>query len=99
MMNLLSKIPRDLDYEWYIREAEHMLNLLGVEYSFAAGRTPSGETYMASPPDRKTIHYIDTGLNATLCGLELKDRHSVWEEPYPNGRICKTCGNLNNDIH
>lgn len=99
MMNLLSKIPRDLDYEWYIREAEHMLNLLGVEYSFAAGHTPSGETYMASPPDRKTIHYIDTGLNAALCGLELKDRHSIWEEPYPNGRICKTCGNLNNDIH
>lgn len=93
LMLLPDELPDDIDYSWYIREAEAILSDIG-----AGGKDPAlvGRTgfMLARPPEQKTIHRVALPDGVAVCGKELENiRHKWVEYPVmPNGmRLCSKC--------
>lgn len=89
-MTLPKKMPNDIDYGWYEREAAGKLRDMGVNYT--ADRKPkTGKYRQVCRPTQVTVHYVDTD-NIAACGAELKHRHDEWEKPKVNNpRVCAAC--------
>lgn len=92
-MKLPKELPRDVDHEWYEREAYARLNDMGMKVTDPqfAGR----EGYMlAHKEDQKTLHRVDAGSGIALCGVERKEWRDLWIEhaAVPDGmRYCAKC--------
>lgn len=92
-MELPDELPRNVDHEWYEREAYARLHDMGMPVidPLLVGR--SG--YMlAHREDQKTIHKVDAATGIAICGAERKEFRDVWVEhvTVPEGmRYCAKC--------
>jgi len=93
MMTLLPYVPRDIDYDYYIREAYAMLQDLGVRADDPRLRGRKGNI-IARLPDQKTYHIVKASTGVALCGKARTSIRDSWEETdaAPEGRgMCKKC--------
>lgn len=92
-MELPEDLPRNINYPLYVREANALLNEIGMKGvdPFLAGRV--GQT-LARQEDQKTFHTINLKTGKTVCGRERKSIRDTWIEvaQLPEGhRHCKSC--------
>ena len=92
-MRLPAELPRNIDHEWYEREAYARLNDMGMEVTdpLLAGRNGH---FLGHKEDQKTLHKIDAGNGVALCGAAKKEWRDVWIEhkEVPDGmRYCAKC--------
>lgn len=92
-MKLPKELPRDIDHEWYEREAYARLHDMGMKVvdPMFAGREGF---FLGHKEDQKTIHKIDTATGIATCGAERKEWRDVWVEKkeVPDGmRYCVKC--------
>ena len=96
-MNLPDEFPTDVDYDWYVREAHSMLNVLGVKNVNKERRAFSlsdkKEYRWGRKEDRVTYHSIDMTTKEAVCEARLKDRHDEWVYDADEGsKYCGKCG-------
>lgn len=99
MMTLpdFDECPDDIDREKYIREAYAILQDVGYGTIDPALRGRTG-LFLANVPGQKTLHWIDTKNDFTLCGKSRKTIRESWEEHdyVPLGRrLCTKCKEAN----
>lgn len=93
LMELTGELPRDLDHEWYIREAYGILQEIGYSRIDPKLRGRSG-VVMARLPDQKNIHLLQLETGVSLCGVSTKSVRKSWIEyrERPDGhRFCAAC--------
>ena len=93
MMELTDRVPADLDYDYYIREAYAILQDLGVEVIDPKLRGRTG-TIMARLPDAKNVHYVDAATGIALCGKTRDSIRVSWiefETASDGHRVCSKC--------
>jgi hypothetical protein len=93
MMELTDRVPADLDFDYYIREAYAILQDLGVEVIDPKLRGRTGRI-MARLPDAKNVHYVDAATGVALCGKTRDSIRDSWVEydEVPDGhRVCSKC--------
>ena len=96
-MNLPDEFPTDVDYDWYVREAHSMLNVLGVKNvnkeRRAFGLSDKKEYRWGRKEDQVTYHSIDMTTKEAVCEVRLKDRHDEWVYDADEGsKYCGKCG-------
>ena len=92
-MQLPDEFPDDVDYGWYEREAYGILKDIGVKFVDPAFKGRTGTT-LARLPDKKTVHILDLGKAAALCGVVSPGPRMRWVEydALPDGhRLCAKC--------
>lgn len=100
-MELPDELPHNINYPWYIREANAILNdigMTGVDPSLA-GRTG---TTIARREEQKTYHIVELPSGIGLCGAARKSIREEWDEAdggvIPEGyRFCKKCQTAHKD--
>ena len=93
MMELVDRVPADLDFDYYIREAYAILQDLGVEVIDPKLRGRTGRI-MARLPDAKNVHYVEASTGVALCGKTRDSIRDSWVEydEVPDGhRVCSKC--------
>jgi hypothetical protein len=93
MMELVDRVPADLDFDYYIREAYAILQDLGVEVIDPKLRGRTGRI-MARLPDAKNVHYVEASTGVALCGKTRDSIRDSWieYETAPDGhRVCSKC--------
>lgn len=93
MMELTDRVPADLDFDYYIREAYAILQDLGVEVIDPKLRGRTGRI-MARLPDAKNVHYVEASTGVALCGKTRDSIRDSWVEydEVPDGhRVCSKC--------
>lgn len=93
MMELKDRVPADLDFDYYIREAYAILQDLGVEVIDPKLRGRTGRI-MARLPDAKNVHYVEASTGVALCGKTRDSIRDSWIEfqTAPDGhRVCSKC--------
>ena len=93
MMELVDRVPADLDFDYYIREAYAILQDLGVEVIDPKLRGRTGRI-MARLPDAKNVHYVEASTGVALCGKTRDSIRDSWVEyeTAPDGhRVCSKC--------
>lgn len=93
MMELKDRVPGDLDFDYYIREAYAILQDLGVEVIDPKLRGRTGRI-MARLPDAKNVHYVEASTGVALCGKTRDSIRDSWVEyrEVPGGhRVCSKC--------
>lgn len=93
MMELTDRVPADLDFDYYIREAYAILQDLGVEVIDPKLRGRTGRI-MARLPDAKNVHFVDAATGVALCGKTRDSIRDSWLEydEVPDGhRVCSKC--------
>ena len=93
MMELTDRVPADLDFDYYIREAYAILQDLGVEVIDPKLRGRTGRI-MARLPDAKNVHFVDAATGVALCGKTRDSIRDSWVEydEVPDGhRVCSKC--------
>jgi hypothetical protein len=96
LMELPDRLPDDVDFDWYAREADGILRDVGVKApKLIQRRMEMREGFaLARLPDAKNIHTVDLSTMVGICGQELKGRHDKWVEydEKPSGhRECPKC--------
>jgi len=92
MMQMPTRLPLDLDHEWYIREAYAILSDIGAD--FAEPDDGRRGIVLARIPDAKNIHSVDLKSKVALCGQRRKSIRDPWVEykAMPDGhRYCSKC--------
>lgn len=92
-MVLPDELPDDIDYDWYVREANAILCEVGagVANPDLIGRTG---VMFARAPDQKTVHRVKLPSGVAMCGKELDNIRDSWVEyeGLPMGmRLCSKC--------
>lgn len=93
-MELPDELPYDIDYEWYVREANALLDDLGVGSTVAWGATPGRKgIFTAHLPDQKTAHQVHAETGEARCGYRPKSMRMSWVESPAVGELrgCKAC--------
>lgn len=97
LMELPDRLPDDIDYDWYVREAHGILRDIGVDAPSRPvprnGARREGFA-LARLPGAKNIHTVDLATEVALCGKTLPGRHDQWVEyaTMPAGhRECPKC--------
>jgi hypothetical protein len=93
-LELPDELPDDIDYDWYVREAQGILHDIGMEVPDDDNPNRRQGRALAHRPGQKTMHTIDLYVNRALCGDMLKQRHDKWVEHthMPEGhRECSRC--------
>jgi len=93
MMELVDRVPADLDFDYYIREAYAILQDLGVEVIDPKLRGRTGRI-MARLPDAKNVHYVEASTGIALCGKtrdSIRDSWVEYEEVPDGHRVCSKC--------
>ena len=78
-MTLPDEFPRNVDNEWYEREAYAILDDMGVDVIDPTVRGRTGK-FFGRLDDQKTIHKVDASTGLALCGLKRKSRRDQWVE-------------------
>lgn len=99
-MELPDELPSNINYPWYIREANAILNDVGMEGEdpSLAGRTG---TMVARRDEQKTYHTVMLPSGVALCGARRPSIREEWVEldgdlP-PTYRCCGKCKKAEND--
>jgi len=95
-MELPDEFPENVDMQWYLREANAILNDVGMKGvdPALAGRTG---TVLAHMEEKKTIHTVELPSGIALCGATRETIRDKWVEfdAVPDGhRHCKKCRDL-----
>lgn len=78
-MKLPKELPRDIDYEYYEREAYAILDECGMEAKDPTTAGRSGH-YYGRLDEQKTVHLVDAATGIGLCGATRKSRRDLWIE-------------------
>lgn len=92
-MQLPEKLPRDIDYAYYIREAYAILQDIGVGAIDPSLRNRTG-TFLARVGDQVTYHLVDAQSGVALCGKSRASIREKWEEVKTlpeKARLCSKC--------
>lgn len=95
-MVLPDKLPDNIDYARYEREAYAMLRDMGVYVDDPDHRGRSGFVY-ARMPDQKTFHRVDLSTGRAACGQTKKSLREPWLEvdalpaDAPKRAFCSKC--------
>jgi hypothetical protein len=92
-MRLPDELPRNIDYEWYEREAYAILDDVGMESPDPSliGRTGM---FYGRLEDQKTVHRVDASTGIARCGMKRKQRRDMWVEfasKPEDARYCAKC--------
>jgi hypothetical protein len=91
-MELPDELPSDIDYDWYVREANAILDDIGVgstvPWGSVKGRTG---TVLAHLPTQKTLHKVDIATGVAACDYRPKSMRMSWVEKSTGMRVCKAC--------
>jgi len=93
LMELPDRMPEDIDYEIYIREAEAMLQDVGVPARDPALVGRKG-VMLARLPSQRNVHLVKLPDGIAICGrfrTSLRDRWVEYQEMPFGHRMCAAC--------
>lgn len=77
VMELPDELPRDIDYDYYVREAYAILDEVGMD---AKDPTTEGQygAFYGRLEEQKTVHLVEGSTGIAACGTERKSRRDLW---------------------
>lgn len=94
MMQMPDEFPDDVDFNWYINEANSILNKL--QFPIFNKIKSDKRVVKGVFPGQSTAHFVKTSNSVALCGKTLDNFHNQWDLELGESakRICSKCREL-----